>query len=207
MVETVRQLGAVTRRVGERALESGRARTVVLGQRFPGSPADVWAVLTDPARLPCWFLPVTGELRPGGRFEIEGNAAGVVEHCDPPRAFAVTWEARGQASRVEVRLAPDAGGTTRLELEHALPDDEHWARYGPGAVGVGWEMALLGLAVYLAGGRATTPRARAAWAVSHEARAFMAVGCERWREAAVAAGEDEAAARAAADNTRAAYTG
>jgi len=33
-------------------------------------------------------------------------------------------------------------GTAELVLRHALPDDDHWAQFGPGAVGIGWELSL-----------------------------------------------------------------
>ena len=59
-------------------------------------------------RIPLWFLPVTGDLRLGGRFQVEGNAGGVVERCDPPRSFAATWECGESTSWLEVRLAATA---------------------------------------------------------------------------------------------------
>jgi hypothetical protein len=47
----------------------------------------------------------------------------------------------------------------------------------------------------------------AAWVGSEEGKRFMTSSSERWCEASVAAGTDEADARAAADRTTAAYTG
>lgn len=44
-------------------------------------------------------------------------------------------ESGGTVSRIEVRLAPAGEGRTRLELRHIVPDDEHRAQHGPGAVG------------------------------------------------------------------------
>jgi hypothetical protein len=35
-----------------------------------------------------------------------------------------------------------------------VPDDDRWARYGPEATGVGWDVALLGFALCLPTGEA-----------------------------------------------------
>ena len=51
----------------------------------------------------------------------------------------------GGVSWVTVRLSPDPKGGTRLELEHAAHVEEHWKKFGPGAVGIGWDLGLLGL--------------------------------------------------------------
>jgi hypothetical protein len=50
------------------------------------------------------------------------------------------------------------------------------------------------------------PREGMAWAASAEGREFMTLASQRWCDASVTAGTDEAAARAAADRTTAAYT-
>jgi hypothetical protein len=85
-------------------------------------------------------------------------------------------------------------------------DAERWAEFGPGAVGIGWDMMLLGLFLHLTGGGLEDPEEAAAWTVSEEGRAFMTDSGERWYAAQVADGDDEDAARSAADRTIAAYT-
>ena len=113
--------------------------------------------LTNPERIPRWFLPVTGELAEGGKYQVVGNAGGVVESCDEPRAFAVTWEFGGMVSWLAVSLTEGTDGTT-LELVHESPvDPDMWALYGPGAVGLGWDMALLGLGMHVETGEAVDP--------------------------------------------------
>jgi uncharacterized protein YndB with AHSA1/START domain len=72
----------------------------------------------EPERIPRWFLPVSGELRAGGRYQLEGNAGGTIERCDPPTGFSATWEFGGSVSWIEVRLTVTGNGGTRLELEH-----------------------------------------------------------------------------------------
>ena len=49
-------------------------------------------------------MPVSGDLRLGGRFQLQGNAGGGITRCAPPRHLAVTWEFGGQVSWVDVRL-------------------------------------------------------------------------------------------------------
>jgi uncharacterized protein YndB with AHSA1/START domain len=208
MIEVVQQINAVRRRVGRRALDAGEAHSVIISQVYPAAIEDVWDACTNPDRIARWFLPVTGDLRAGGHFQIEGNAGGTIDRCDPPQAFAATWEFGGQTSWIEFRLSSVPPGSTRLELEHiAAPGDGTWAEFGPGATGVGWDMCLMGLATYLTPGRSAGLRDRAAWPASGPGREFIAGSSRGWRDADVAAGTDEAAAQAAADRTAAAYTG
>jgi uncharacterized protein YndB with AHSA1/START domain len=207
MIDATQQINAVRRQVGKRVLEAGEARTMTISQTYDTAIDDVWDACTNPERIPRWFLPISGDLRLGGRYQLEGNAGGKIERCDPPNSFAATWEYGGQASWIEVRLTNEPNGGTRFELEHiAHVDDEWWAQFGPGAVGIGWDMGLMGLATHLSSGRAVNPNESAAWAVSDQGKQFMSLSSQRWCDASVAAGTDQADAQAAADRTTAAYT-
>ena len=187
-------------------LEAGEARTVTVSQVYDAELEDVWDACTSPERIPRWFLPVSGELRLGGRYQLEGNAGGKVEKCDPPNGFAATWEFGGEVSWIEVRLTAEPNGT-RFELEHvAHVDDTKSAEFGPGAVGVGWDLTLVGLAMHLRSAEGFDPGAGMKWMGSEEGRRFMTESSERWYEASVAAGTEPDVARAAADRTTAAYT-
>jgi uncharacterized protein YndB with AHSA1/START domain len=206
MINVNEQINAVRRQVGTRMLEAGEARSAILSQIYDTDIDDLWDACTKPERISRWFLPVTGDLRVGGHYRLEGNASGTVERCDPPKSFAATWEFGGGMSWIEVRLSPDPDGGTRLELEHIAPVDEHWGEFGPGAIGIGWDMGLIGLARHLASGVAVDPREAAEWMASDEGREFVTLSSERWCDADIAAGADPAGARAAADRTTAAYT-
>jgi uncharacterized protein YndB with AHSA1/START domain len=208
MIDAVEQINAVSRHVGSRVFGPGEARVATMGQTYDADVEDVWDACTDPERLPRWFLPVTGDLVLGGRYQLEGNAGGTVERCDPPKGFAATWEFGGMVSWIEVRISPAAGGGTRLELEHvAHVDDDLWVQYGPGATGVGWDLAFWGLANHLApGGPAVSPANAEAWGASPEGIAFVTAAADRWRAAHVASGAGEDAAKAAADRVTAFYT-
>ena len=206
MIDVAQQINAVRRRVGARVLEAGEARTVTISQTYDAPLDDVWAACTDPERIRRWFLPVAGDLREGGRYQIEGNASGTIESCDPPRGFDATWEYGGEMSWIELRLTTTPEGATRFALEHiAHVGDTRWDEFGPGAVGVGWDLALVGLALHLASGEAVDPQDGAAWAASDEGREFMTLSSERWRAANVEAGAPATHAREAADRTTAAY--
>jgi hypothetical protein len=120
----------------------------------------------------------------------------------------VTWEFDEQVSWLEVRVVPDVGDRTRLELEHiAHVSEDLWAQFGPGAVGIGWDLALLGLAQHLSDGEPLlTPETAPAWYGSGEGVEFVMASAERWYAADVASGQDAQAARAATDRVKAAYT-
>jgi uncharacterized protein YndB with AHSA1/START domain len=167
----------------------------------------LWDAVTNPERLPRWFLPVSGDLRLGGRYQFEGNAGGEITSCEAPRYVAATWEFGGGVSWVSVRLADGPDGAS-LELEHIAPvPDDMWDQFGPGAVGVGWELALVGLAQYLETGRAVDPATALAWPTSEEGKAFVRQISDDWGRASITAGTDEAAAMAAAARTTGFYTG
>ena len=204
MIDGDAQLASVTRQVSPAGEET---RTVTLTQTYPSDVDDVWDACTDAERIPRWFLPVSGELKLGGRYQLEGNAGGTVERCDPPDSFFVTWEFGGQVSWVEVRLTAEGAARTRLEIEHiAHVGDDMGAQFGPGAVGIGWDSILLGLSQHLSGAPAVDPANSAAWVASDEGKRFMTLSGERWRDAHVASGADEDEARAMAERTIAAYT-
>jgi uncharacterized protein YndB with AHSA1/START domain len=205
------QISAVGRTVGTRTLEAGEARVVTVSQAYDTSVDDLWDACTTLERIPRWFLPISGDLRLGGRYQLEGNAGGVVESCDPPGGsatpgFVATWEYGDTTSWIDVRFTPEPGGA-RLTLEHVgHVDDAFWEEFGPGAVGVGWDSGLLGLARHLGSGLGPAPEEAVTWVGSQEGRRFMTASSEEWYAAHVAAGADPAAARAAADRTTAAYT-
>ena len=199
-------LGAVTRTVSEIERQGKPARNVTLERSYDTTADDLWDALTNPERLPRWFLPVSGELKLEGRYQFEGNAGGTITDCVPPRFVSATWEFGGGTSWVEVRITPEESARSRLALSHICPVDDHWRKYGPGAVGVGWELGLCGLAAHLLDASSNRMDEDALTA-SIEGKAFIASISEDWRRAAVAAGENPARAEAAARLTTAFYTG
>jgi uncharacterized protein YndB with AHSA1/START domain len=207
MIDVKHQINEVRREVGTKVLEAGEARVVTVSQTYDGSLDEVWDACTNPERIRRWFMPVSGDLRVGGRYQLEGNASGTIERCDPPNGFAATWEFGGQTSWIEVRLSEQPDGRVRLELEHVAHVDELWAKFGPGAVGIGWDLTMMGLARHMSGYERTDPQQFAAWMASDDGGQFVALSSELWCEASVIAGTPAAEAQAAADRVTAFYTG
>ena len=199
-------LVAVERSVSSPERDGQPARAVTLSRSYDTTVEDLWDAATSGERIPRWFLPIGGELKLGGRFQLEGNAGGAITACEPPSRFTLTWEFGGDVSWVEVRVADAGAGRARLTLTHTAHLSDHWDQYGPGAVGVGWEMGLLGLALHIAQPDAPKPD-EAAFTASPDGKALITGSSEGWEQAAVAAGADPAAAHAAATRTTAFYTG
>jgi uncharacterized protein YndB with AHSA1/START domain len=164
---------------------------------------EVWDAVTTAERIGRWLSPVGGDLKVGGRYQIEGNAGGTVLACDPPDRLSVTWEFGGHVSWVDVSLRPTDGGTL-LQLSHSAPvDPAMWDDFGPGAVGMGWELAMLGLAGHLADPQAARPAPEEL----PDLRDFMTELSDAWAAASIEAGTDPEEARTAAARCLAAYTG
>ncbi|OZM79088.1 SRPBCC family protein [Pseudonocardia sp. MH-G8] len=206
MFEIDPQISAVRRQVGTAERDGKEAKVVTISQAYDTDVDDLWEACTTPDRLARWFAPVSGDLRLGGRYRIEGNAEGTVQRCDPPKSFSLTWEFGGGTSWVEVQLSPEPDGGSRFELAHTAYPEEHWEQYGPGAVGLGYDIALAALALHLRTAAATNDQQHEAWWSSDEGKRFLAVAGERWYEADVAGGTPPETARGAADRTIAAYT-
>jgi uncharacterized protein YndB with AHSA1/START domain len=203
---SIDSVALVTREVRSGS-RTGRPTKIAVARRsYSTGQADLWEALTSPERLPRWFLPVTGELRVGGRYQLVGNAGGVVERCEEPDSFAVTWEFGSMLSWVEVRLRAADGGT-QLELTHeAHVDPDMWGQYGPGAVGVGWDLALLGLAWHIRSGAPVDAAQALAFPTSPDGIAYVRSAAGFWADAAVADGDEASLAHEAAQRTVAFYT-
>jgi uncharacterized protein YndB with AHSA1/START domain len=201
-------LGLPIRTVSTVELDGRPARRTHAARGYPTDQADLWDALTNPDRIPRWFLPIKGDLRPGGNYQLEGNAGGTVELCEPPRRFRVTW-VMGDSfpTWLTVTLTAEAGAT-RLDLEHVghVPE-EFWTQFGPGATGIGWDLALNGLGLHIASGAPVDPQQFAAWTASPEGVDFIRESNEAWRDASIESGTPAEDATASAERTFAFYTG
>ena len=195
-------LGAVDRGLSTVTRDGHELRLLTVNRTFDATPAEVWDALTTADRIARWLAPVTGDLTLGGRFQIEGNAAGEILTCDRPERLSVTWEYGGDTSWVDATLQGTDDGTL-LTLRHSAPvPPEMWEQFGPGAVGIGWEMMLMGLAEHLAAPDAPRPGPEEL----PDLTGYMTGSSEAWGEADAAAGTDPEQARAAAERCLAAYT-
>jgi len=192
IIDIAEQIGAISRQVEQQQSESGEIVTVTMERRYPAEVADVWQAITDPERMRRWFLPVSGDLRQGGNFQLEGNAGGDILTCEPPRHLMVTFGA--ETSIVDVQLSGDAEETL-LKLTHSVPLEMAGTTAGALYVGPGWDGALLGLALYLKGQVSDDPVAAAN---SPEAQDFNFKSIEEWVSTIEATGTADAGAIAAA---------
>lgn len=209
MKDVLDELAAARRTMGSATLPAGEAYTMELRRRYNASVDEVWNAITDPERLSRWLKPVTGDLRLGGSFELEGGEHGEILRCDPPRLLRVSWLFGPEAdewpgtSEVEVQLTAGPDGDTELELIHAAAVGEPmFPTYGPGAGGVGWDLHLLTLSRFLTDGES----------LDHEEFETSPTGIEftkrsaaAWGDAHLAAGGDPSHVAAAVEATTAFY--
>ncbi len=90
---------------------------VVIERTFRAPVTDVWAAVTEPARLERWI----------------GTWAG-----DPPRRLVLSWMSGATGGRWHVELdLVEADGVTTLTFAQRVPDTATWRDVGPG-----WEYYL-----------------------------------------------------------------
>lgn len=203
-------LGASFREVGSGERDGRPTHIVRASRSYPTTPDDLWSALSDKERVQRWFAKVTGDFKQGGRFSIEGNADGDIVACEPPRLLVLTWEYGGNTSWVCVTIE-ESGEGSLLTLEHEQPTDAksqaHWGQYGPGATGVGWELAMLGLNMHISGDGSSTIEAGETWAESATGKATLRRWAEAWGKAHAETGTDAQIAMESAERTAAFYTG
>jgi uncharacterized protein YndB with AHSA1/START domain len=177
MIDIASQLNAIRRTVALLPPADGFGERVsILLQRDYHAPiGDVWDAVTQPDRIKRWFMPISGDLRVGGSFQLEGNAGGEILMCEPPRLLRVTFG--GPTSLVEVRLTAQSDSDTMLEMEHTVPIE--MAQSGAGAlyVGPGWDGAIMALDLFLRGEAVGDPVAAAS---SPQAQQFSEKSVHAW---------------------------
>src|SRR5688572_13669638 len=111
MTNPTNQAGATHREIGRRQTADGDARYLLIRRHYDAPVAEVWDACSNPDRISRWLMPVSGDLRLGGTYQLEDNAGGKILRCEPPRLLAATWvfgePQPGDSSVVEVRLSPD----------------------------------------------------------------------------------------------------
>lgn len=217
MVDVDAQISAVGRELQTTEVDGEPARVQTLEQTYPSFIDDVWDALTSADRIARWFLPISGELRLGGRYQLEGNAGGEVQECAPPTGgvahYRITWAFGGGADTwVTVRLETLPDESTRVELEHIAKVEDvpagMWEQFGPSGTGIGWDSGFLGLALHLGSASdGPTPEEGEAWMLSDEGKRFTRASSESWAAAHVEDGADPQAAARAAHATYLMYTG
>ena len=178
------QIESTTRDLGRRLTAVGLGHSVRLRRRFDAPIQAVWAAITEPAQLEKWEGRVSGDLRAGGDYQLEGNSHGAILACNKPHHFAVIWDSTGDPTELDVRLAEAPDGVTLLELEHvAVIPDEYVA--GVGQFASNWELGMYLLDEYL---HDTLPPEALDWAVGERLtpalEALISRSDEQWTELA-----------------------
>nr|WLE93520.1 Polyketide cyclase [Streptomyces sp.] len=151
MDEMDRWLGAAERETGEGTIGELAGCSVRIRRSFPAPVKEVWAACTTKPRIDTWFLPVTGELRVGGRYQLESYAEGEITRCEAPDFLSVTMAIQGAPGEARLRLRESSAGETVLEFEHTMVADAAlWSAIAP-EIGSAWEVALRYLERHLRG--------------------------------------------------------
>jgi uncharacterized protein YndB with AHSA1/START domain len=116
-----------------------------LTRTLSAPPERVWRAFTDPARLAAWFWParfgttVEVDLRPGGRYRIDGVSAGMAVtgsylEVDPPQRLVFTWQWDGEEveTLVTITLATSTEGTELRLVHEKFPDGEASEQHAQG---------------------------------------------------------------------------
>lgn len=196
------------RRVVSGSVDGQPTEIIIVGRTYPTDLLDMWDAVSNPDRISRWFLPISGDLKLGGRYQFEGNAGGTIEECVENERIKATWEFGGGVSWVTVIITPQPDGT-RFELQHEGHITPGFTDvYGPGAGGVGWDGGILGLGLHIADPTGQRPpEADLEWYATEDGKAFYTASAAAWGQADIEAGTPTDAATERAENTRAFYTG
>lgn len=122
-------------------------------REYATTPDDVWSAVTEPDRVARWLARVSGDLRPGGRFQVQfddGDSHFQIASCDPPRSLVVQWHHRDRSSQVSVAVGAIDAERTRLVLEHSELTVDQAPDYA-----AGWHLHLASLGEVLRGEQIT----------------------------------------------------
>lgn len=105
-------------------IPAGEARVGVFTRTYAARVEEVWDACTNPDRLGRWYVPVTGDLELGGKFQQAMMGSGKVVRCKPPNRLTVSLG--DGVDQVDLYLSEGASeGQTVLELHHATTVDQH----------------------------------------------------------------------------------
>lgn len=117
---------------------------LLLTRTFDATPEDVWAAITEPARLARWIGTWTGNPADGHvafSMTAEGDDGSApmrydIERCEPPRTLAISSRTDFGNWHLVLVVRPAAAGTA-LDFHHVIDDPAGLENIGPG-----WEYYL-----------------------------------------------------------------
>ena len=195
LTDALDQIGAVQRGLGSLEHRGKPARALTAERTYGATATDVWDALTNPERLPRWFLPVEGDLRLGWPVPAQGQRGW------HDRALRPAARAR-RVLGVRRRHQLGRGRPERVRRRHHAGAAPH-AADAPTSTGSATGQAPSGSAgtsrcsgcAPRGGGETVDPAAFEAWRQSDDGRDFMTRSSDAWRDADVAGGTDPADAR------------
>ncbi|WAP52323.1 SRPBCC domain-containing protein [Arthrobacter sp. ATA002] len=154
------------RSFGRRQIQAGHALMMMISRTIPHPITEVWAAITDPARLELYIGRPEGDLRLGGTYELPDGTRGGILRCDPPRLLTLSVQRPGgHSAELEVHMTAE-DFRTRIDLKYAsvrkgfvLID----AVSGEWAAGPGWEFFLDSLTDFLNGENPGEPAGLIGW--------------------------------------------
>lgn len=118
-------------------------RTLVMRRTFSASIDDVWASITESARLSRWYGSWTGDPSTGSVMVTMNAEPGEptavryeIEACDPPRLLSVRAGDESGVWHLSAQLAEHGSGTELTFRQYRLDPD------AASSVGPGWEWYL-----------------------------------------------------------------
>lgn len=116
---------------------------LLLDRTFRAPIDDVWASVTESARLERWIGRWEGDAGPGRTVSFVMTAEGstepepvLIRECDAPRRLVVDFQQSTESWRVSLSLT-ETDGVTTLIFGMSLPDG-----HDPSDTGPGWEYYL-----------------------------------------------------------------
>lgn len=150
---------------GQRILGTLRSENGVgvvrIEDRFDATVDEVWAAITEPARLAQWYGDVEGDLRQDGEFHSYVFASGWegtrrITACEPPGRLAFVGKDPTESNEhaTELTLTADGDQTVLVYENHGVPLDLLFA------YGAGEQIHVEDLGGHLAGRERDTDEAR-----------------------------------------------
>jgi hypothetical protein len=170
-----------------RKFSSAKGNGYELAMSMPVSGAldEIWGALVKREKLQHWLGGVTGQLSKGGKFHLGEQATGQITVCEPKRRLAMIWQQGQVQTGLDITLARvGKAKQSQITLKVAakmqdLPENA-WQRFGPSALGIGWEWVMTRFAAYLLDPKAH-PINIAEFAKTPDAQSFVTQAFEGWR--------------------------
>lgn len=118
--------------------------------------------------------------------------------CTSLTELTLLEQGPSQETWLELRLDVVPGGVSLSLVHMASGPEELWTQFGPGAVGIGWELGLAGLEKYVLSNGAFDAQEGKGWEASEEGIELIHGSSRAWAQASIEFGTAPEVAEAAA---------